>query len=552
MSLVRHQNASLGCVEGADRSRFAWLGAMAFLAVGLARVWTHEPWRDECNVWLMAQGCATPGELLQVVRYDGHPYYLYGLAWALAQGAASIFAMQALHVALAALAAWLILRYAPWSRREALLCVAGYFIAYEYAVVCRAYVLAVIAVALLGMAWRREGDLPWLGGTGVMLLTQSSIYGLILALALVPSLALATWNRYRRGELAAGWCVLWWGGLVVGAVLCVAMVVPPDDGDPTIIAAPQRNAARLARVVARCGSVLYPVPNLKTTYLWNTNVFDQYGDQTSALLGGLALVGALWVLRRDREAFLFFLLAVAGIGAFSFLMYSGSIRHHGHVFLALVLALWISADKSGAGLSLDAVLFRRGLFAVQALAALWMSTIDWVMPFSANRDAARWIAGRPFDDHLLVTYETPAVNGVSMSLQRPICHLNRQERRWGTYLVQDGNEHRCRLPGRDVVFEQAARLGDAERRPVLLLMCEELTPVAGFRALAAFPHCMIRDECLYLYARECRTEVSPPEAGSSPHSDRPEWLPLSTRPVPPGSPDRTAASAPASGPSSPR
>src|SRR5262245_8023339 len=129
-----------------DRAPFAWLGATLIFALGILRAWHHEPWRDECGIWLFAQNSSSLSDLVHNLRYEGAPVFWPILTWLVGQVTGQILAVQILHLLLATAAAFLVLRYAPWPRWECVLCVLGYFFFWEYAIVCRAYVFALIGI----------------------------------------------------------------------------------------------------------------------------------------------------------------------------------------------------------------------------------------------------------------------------------------------------------------------------------------------------------------------------------------------------------------------
>lgn len=485
-----------------SRARFAWAGTALFLIFGLIRLWLHEPWRDECNVWVLGLDCGSLEQLLRYIRTEGHTYYVYLLAWMLAQFFETFFVMQTLHLVAATLGGFLLLRYAPWPKWETALCLCGYFLAYEYTIPCRPYVAAVIGVLMIAIAWGKRADRSWLGGAGAFVLTQSSVFGVILVLAVIPALGVVGWQRRRDKTLTAAWCTGWLAPIAVGAMLSVLMLVPPKNEDPTNDWHLRFNPQRACELGTRLWHVFAPLPNANSPFPWNSNVVEPLGVRTGALLGVLTTGLTLWLLRREPVPFLIVITSIAGVCSFCYLKYFGWPRHHGHVFLALLLALWIVAAGRAAAASTGIDRFRRVLFAVQAVAGIWMSVYDCAAPFSANREAAQFIAAANFGEHLIVSHSAPAVSGVAMYLRRPIYHLNRAHNRWGSFLVWDRNEYRCRLEKSTDVFRSAADFGDEQEKPVLLVLTWGGEPTEGFRRVASFHNSMIWDETFDLYARQ--------------------------------------------------
>jgi hypothetical protein len=482
-------------LERQRRVRFAWVGAALFCALGLVRAWYHEPWRDECGVWLLGQNCSGLRELVHYLRYGGHPFLWPMLGWLVARTTTQIYALQAVHLLLATGAVFLVLRFAPWPRWEAALAVLGYYFFFEYAIICRAYVLALLGVTLVALAWQQRGRRAGIGGAGLFLLALSSIYGLILALAFIPVLSIVALGQARSRTLSAGWCFGWLAPLGLGASLALLMMWPHADAGFSPDWHWQLDGQRLDDVLATGWRGLVPLPDPQNPFLWNSNIADPMPPGSVAVLGALAFALALVALRRDLLALLFFLSAATGILAFEYVKYVGYLRHHGHFYLAFFLALWMTAARRGS--RRGRFYLRRGWFLAHAVAGFLLAVADWSTPFSANQLAARWIATGNYTGHLLVGHWAHAASGVGMWLRRPIYYL--QGQRLGTFIIWD-NWPRLRPPGDP--FQEAANCGRRAARPVLLILNEELPEREGFRLQARFTQSLIADERFFLYTQE--------------------------------------------------
>ncbi|MGH9464776.1 MAG: hypothetical protein ACRD0X_03955, partial [Thermoanaerobaculia bacterium] len=182
----------------ADRSRsetgFAWRVTLAFLAAGLPRLWLHELWRDEAAIWLVAGEAGSWAGLRSELAYGGHAYLWAVLCYGLRAVVASPRAMQLLNLALAGGAAFVLARCAPFPRLERGLLVAGYFLAYEYAILSRDYAAGALLIFLACAAM--TGRRPALGlGLALALLFQSSVYGFLVGLAIGAGWLADRWLR---------------------------------------------------------------------------------------------------------------------------------------------------------------------------------------------------------------------------------------------------------------------------------------------------------------------------------------------------------------------
>jgi hypothetical protein len=352
----------------------------------------------------------------------------------------------------------------------------------------------------VAVAWQKRADRSLPGGAGLFLLTQSSVYGIILALAFVPLLGAMAWQRTRDRTLTASWCAGWALPLLLGTALSIMMIVPPADSGFVPGWFVSFDRARLADVLATCWRALVPIPDINTPFPWNSNIADDFPWRVKAALGGFAFGTALWCLRRNFLPCLYFLLAALGVFAFSYCKLYGCLRHHGHLYLALFVAVWLTSTRMRHGLSNRTDCIRRGLFVTQAVAGLWLGTVDWVKPFSANRLAAQWIAAGDFGDHVLAGWGAHPASGVGMYLKRPIYYLG--SRRWGTFIVWDNHDRR--FPQAAEMFRSAAEFGEYNARPVLLILNHEFPEQEGFRLEASFTDSLIADERFFLYTRQPR------------------------------------------------
>ena len=130
-----------------------------------------------------------------------------------------------LHVAVAGMAAWLVLRYSPFTRLQKLLLVFGYFPLYEYGVIVRPYgmgmMLTFAACATWTLARRR---IVWTAVV-LVLLANTTVMGTLIALTLLLAFVIdwawpdgeAPWHTLRKHP--AGLVV---AGLVALAVFWIA------------------------------------------------------------------------------------------------------------------------------------------------------------------------------------------------------------------------------------------------------------------------------------------------------------------------------------------
>lgn len=215
--------AALARGHGPAAPAFVLLAAYALLlGVGFS---LHEPWRDETHAWLLARDMSVP-ELWRNAGTEGHPIGWHLLLKMLSLSGLPFEAVRVLNASLAAGAAWIVARYAPFRMavRGAILLSPPFV---YFGIVARSYSLMLLLVtgiaALHGFRRARPTAYLLLLGllANVMVLFQP--FALSLAVLLVLD---SRRTGGGKGGLPVG------AGLVLFAVLfCAALIqiVPPGD-----------------------------------------------------------------------------------------------------------------------------------------------------------------------------------------------------------------------------------------------------------------------------------------------------------------------------------
>ncbi len=408
-----------------DRRRFAGWAAAAFMLLTVPRLLLHELWRDEAWLWLVATESRSVGELFSPLARSGQGYLFPLLCFLARQVSTSPRAMQFVHLLLAGAAAFAFARWAPLRRRERALVLLGYFPFYEYAVISRHYVLGAL-LAWLACAAARSRRPALALGVALGLLCQTTVYGYILALAIFGGWLGDRWLRRREtpplpwGEAVAGLAL----GLA-GAVLGLVQIIPRPG---TSFAPDWRfgwDPAQAAKVLTIPWHAFVPVPR-PGLHFWNSNLLDAW-PALQAVAGVLALGLAAAILWPRKVAVATFGLGAAGFLAFGYIKYVGVSRHHGHLWLLFLAALWLGG---GEGWRQDRSSWRsRALLAlliVQVGVGAFASWMDLRHPFSNGAATAELMRSAGLDRHPLFGHREPPAATVALALGRPLYSPSRR------------------------------------------------------------------------------------------------------------------------------
>jgi len=376
--------------------------------------------------------------------------------------------------------------------------------------------------------------------------------GLLIAVALMAALTLELaaalyfdrtddGDRSARASLrafAAGAAIM-----LAGMTAAIVQASPPPDaafGHPAKLSFRSSDARQLASALI---DGYLPVPIDRRSF-WNSNAFLSSGtpkqppplriadEHRVAVACLLVAFGALVVASRPW-ALVPFAIGTAAQLAFTHMYHYGSVRHHGFVFLVLVVSLWISdahaparpiptADDHSGPIAAFAARARSFLdryrvhafsvlLAVHAVATGVAVKNDWMYPFSQGRAAAEWL-GHMLPDREGTTFvgdRSPVATTVVGYLELPgMYYPDRSE--FGSYILFDRRRlrHRSRT-----LAEEVDGLIAAEPKPVVLVLSRSLTDDDGLgpraRLLERFDHGIVGDEHYWIY-------VVRPDAGKSP------------------------------------
>lgn len=101
----------------------------------------HGLWRDEAQAWQVASYPGSLGAMFEALRYEGHPAFWYLILRELHFVFQTPASMLVAHWTIASLNAFLILWFCPLPLWQRVCCCFGYFVLFEYGVICCGYAL---------------------------------------------------------------------------------------------------------------------------------------------------------------------------------------------------------------------------------------------------------------------------------------------------------------------------------------------------------------------------------------------------------------------------
>lgn len=517
--------------------RFAWGLTAVFALLGGVLQGRHELFRDEVQAWLIARDLGVI-DLLRYLRYEGHPSLWYLCLKALATFADSLQAMQMLHLALIAAAVWTGAAFAPCSRLCKVLVACGYFFAFEYSIIARNYALGVLlGFAYCALICRRPAR-PLAMGVVLALMANTSAHALVVAVAAMAALVVEQLLRQYppgpspraagAGGPSPGWAscprlpALSWRGLGLALAIMVAGVAfafwtlrPPADGGYAAEWHTELDPHRAALVFSQLTNAFLPMPDWQL-HFWNSHILYQLphdGVVRGALAAAILLAAAL-ALAATPAALALFLCSVAGLDLLFYAKYIGYVRHHGFLFVAFLMAMWMRScctrvdSRRGRLARVIAAGSRCGRWAfvgvlvVQVGAAIVALALDAHLPWSPAGEVTTFLRTHR-ENRLVVGLSDWQASVVAGPLGREPIYFPRG-RRFGTYVRLDRTQTLF-VDDTDAVFDGMA-VARARGQDCLFVVSYPLNEIVlawgGLRMLAMYPEGVVPGEVFYLYEAE--------------------------------------------------
>ncbi len=352
-----------------------WVAIVAFILP------YHEKWADEAQAWLIARDLDLRTIWFHESRYEGSPGLWHTILW-VAQHVfhARYGALGYIGAVFAAGGAALLIFKAPFPRYIRWPLAFTYFMIYQYAVIARPYTLLPLLAFAAALLFK-DIKHPERMTVVLVLLANLSLHGTILAgclgLAYLVD-AFKLWSTLDANVKKRYWICI--AVMAATFIFIVIILKPTPDvaefaSKKELVQLPQPTP-ELKLIAGICGAFLdYLVPSL---------IF--------------LLLSAAWCFMRRR------LLIFAVPVILLFAMYSavhGYAHHHGTMFVAAIVGLWIAwpSHEDYAALTAGQIWATRGMAALLiCLCAvnIWDSAVvmnrEYLYPYSGAEDAARYLS----------------------------------------------------------------------------------------------------------------------------------------------------------------
>ncbi|MCX7709396.1 MAG: hypothetical protein N2484_06050 [Clostridia bacterium] len=359
---------------------------VVFLSIAVVN---HEPWFDEAQAWLLARDASPFSLLSEYMRYEGSPALWHLVLMLPAKLHLPYFSLNLTAGLISAVSVYIFLHHSPFPPVVKVLYPFSFFAFYQYAVVARSYVLIPLLLFLTAMAYRNKSSHPYVFVFLLILLSNVSLHGAIIAIGIMGVHALDTLRKWSTlsstSRIKHVYSVIAFGVMML---LLFLQLKPPAD--IITVAAFSKD---LSHFFSGGLSIIYASISLNTVLnIKSDNMFFIF----SKLLSRAAFFSSLlWFGFRKR--LMIFLTPLIGLCLLFTMIYANA-WHQGTVFYLWLFALWLSFEKEPKealppqkimkGVMTSALVL---VLAVQCYWAYSSFRFDYRYSYSASREAAKYI-----------------------------------------------------------------------------------------------------------------------------------------------------------------
>jgi hypothetical protein len=516
-----------------------YLLVLAFLCFGTIGILNHEMWRDELQAWMIAKDSSSMIELLNNLRYEGHPGLWHSCLYLITRFTDNPVAMQFFHLLIATAVIYVFIKFSPFTNLQKILFSFGYFPFYEYSIISRNYNLGILFIFIFCVLYpkRKQGYL--ILSFIIFLLANTSVYGWIIAISLVMSLILDAGMSQNIISLfySKKWNIIISLTLIIlGIVIALfQLILPPDAGfpgekiittSPGIIATNTSSSFVTNPIIKRLSLAFItiwrsyiPIPNFFEYRFWNTNIFIEnpsFLKNISGILGLFAfifsliliLVSTAFFARKPVVLFLY-LSGTCGIVLLCYIKYLGYLRHHGNLFILFLACLWISSFYGQSNFlneSLTKIVsffykrrtqYLTTILVIHVVAGVFAYTRDLNDPFSASKEVAAFIETQGFKEGLIIGRRDFASSPIAAFLNKEIYYPESDG--FGSFIVW---KKRPYLKSKYLLGKVNQALIKNNQNQALLILSSRLktkSPDLSISELFQSSQSIVADETYYLY-----------------------------------------------------
>lgn len=517
-------------------------------AIGISK---HEMWRDELEAWLIARDSISISELLENLKYTGHPALWYLCLYLLSKITHNPVIMQLFQLTIAAVIVYVFIYYSTFNKLQKTLFCFGYFPLYEYGVISRSYSLGVLLIFAFCTLYCKENKNYLLLATVLAFLSHTNVYSLIIGFTLATILVyIPIIKKYFRRSIClenrniANRWILSISIYLFGLSTAIIQIIPPSDAKrqkssslildqiSTGVAETSKILIESIRILEKVATSIWrsyvPIPNFLTDNVWGSNILaDNYrlpeiftvdlGSLTAAFFSLILFSVFAFIFIHNRRVLLVYISGTFMILLFGLLINLPEVRHNGNLFILLIACFWIykyEQQQNQHNLNQDRTvnlrhshsyqnIFFTIILCFQLYAGIKMYTLDLKKTFSNSNNAAQFIKNNRLEKLAIVGSDHIIVSPISAWLDSKIYYPEIEN--FGTFTVWTPKSIKL---DRDItqqdIFNQIEELTSNGLDSLILILDSELsetvTTPLKITFLKSYKDSIVKDENYFIYS----------------------------------------------------
>jgi len=519
---------------------FNYLVLLVFVAVSSVGTFHHEMWRDELEAWLIAKDSFSIPDLLENLKYTGHPALWYLCLYFMAKITHDPVIMQLFNLMVVSGAVFIFLRHAPFNKVKKLLFCFSYFPLYEYGMISRSYGLGMLLVFIFCALFCKTKPNYLCLAITLVLLSHTHIYGLIIGFILAIMLAWTLFLEARTNQklqfkqlfsvrqIGISLTIYLFG--LFGAVI---QIIPPANAQNTghiansisysedifdVLSASKKALTGIWRSYAPLGSFTSK-HTWNSNFLTDSNFFPEVAglDSNSVIALILSVVLCLsftLVFTKNLKVSFAYVTGILLLTMFGIIFKTPSLRHNGHLFIWLIVCLWIyayelkassnyiSEHRSGAFLPRYQSILLTTILCFQLYGGLQMYAMDLSRVFSNSKNVAQYIKQNQLEKRVIIGSDFRIVFPIAAWLDKEIYYPEIQD--FGTFTVWTPKSTKLNSDiGLKEIMQAKAKLKNSDYDSILLVLdwkIPETTKMKNLQLLASYKAAIVTKENYFIYS----------------------------------------------------
>ena len=325
-----------------NRFLFNSLLFVVYLFVVAFAIYNHELWGDEIHSWNIVKGSNSLHDLFLNIRYEGHPPLWYLFLFCFTQFTHSLLSLKILQFTFSAIAAAIVLFYSPFSKLIKLLILFGYYFIFEYALLARNYMPAIVAAFCLAILFSKNFKYKT-ACYYFLLFALSNVH--LLGLVLAASIHAGFLFENSKGKSAISIHII--SGILV-LLPAIYFIMPPADSELNFTfwkgIWTSEKFYLFKTVIVKS---LLPIQDFNNPHWWNTHFIIDNPNYLfiSRLIFVLLIFSICFTVGKNKTALVILIVNLILTYLLSIIFPLNTARYVGFVFIGFLVSTWLSYES---------------------------------------------------------------------------------------------------------------------------------------------------------------------------------------------------------------